>query len=257
MTDQRFYDDEEEEELEEGTEEEEVEEGTEDDSEMEEESESPHYSQERVSEIVQNRLHRERKKVMKELGMSMQEAKEYIEAGQSVTRASGLTPAQVRQRLIQQQQQSGQQGYSQDQQSYNPPAMDDDVRKEIQELRTILTDQQLKEKRDRETVVARQEFGNLYDEYEMEIEDKAEDLDISVVDAAAMVLRPKLKDHYETRTKKKQQTKKRRKLEGSGEAPSGSDNPEEVLSAEQIRVAKGMRIPLDRYLKRLREKGEV
>jgi len=211
-----------------------------------------------VEERIKNRLHRERKKIAKELGMSMEEAKDYIDAGRHVSQASGLTPAQVRQKLIQQQQpQRYHQQQAQDQQTYTPPPVDDDVRRELKELRTILTDQQLREKREKEVSQAKQEFGGLYDEYEMDIEDKAEDLDISVMDAAAMVLRPKLKDHYETRTKKKQQTKRRRKVEGSGEGPSKSQNPEEVLTPEQIRVAKGMRIPLDKYLKRLQEKGET
>lgn len=224
----------------------------------EEEEEKVYKSQDEVDDIVKRRLERERRKVAKELGMSMEEAREYIEAGKTVSQAAQMTPSQVRQRLIQQQQQRGQQMQGQGQhQAPTPPPVDDDIRREIRELKQTLTEKEKADFQAQEESKARKEFGKLYDEYAEDIREKAEDLDISPVDAAAMVLRPKLKDHYENQTKKKQQTKKRRKVEGSSESPKKENDPESKLSEKQKETARKMRIPFSKYAERLQEIGEL
>ena len=224
----------------------------------EEEEEKVYKSQDEVDDIVKRRLERERRKVAKELGMSMEEAREYIEAGKTVSQAAQMTPSQVRQRLIQQQQQRGQQMQGQGQhQAPTPPPVDDDIRREIRELKQTLTEKEKADFQAQEESKARKEFGKLYDEYAEDIREKAEDLDISPVDAAAMVLRPKLKDHYETQTKKKQQSKKRRKVEGSSESPKKENDPESKLSEKQKETARKMRIPFSKYAERLQEIGEL
>lgn len=224
----------------------------------EEEEEKVYKSQDEVDDIVKRRLERERRKVAKELGMSMEEAREYIEAGKTVSQAAQMAPSQVRQRLIQQQQQRGQQMQGQGQhQAPTPPPVDDDIRREIRELKQTLTEKEKADFQAQEESKARKEFGKLYDEYAEDIREKAEDLDVSPVDAAAMVLRPKLKDHYETQTKKKQQTKKRRKVEGSSESPKKENDPESKLSEKQKETARKMRIPFSKYAERLQEIGEL
>ena len=190
--------------------------------------------------------------------MSMEEAKDYIEAGRTVSQAAQMSPSQVRQRLIQQQQQRGQQmqnqGYNQ---APSPPPANDDLRNEVRELKSMLTEKEKGEYQAQEESKARKEFGKLYDEYAEDIREKSEDLDISPVDAAAMVLRPKLKDHYEQQTKKKQQTKKQRRVEGSNDKPPKENDPESSLSEKQKTTARKMRIPLDKYYNRLVETGEI
>jgi len=250
--------DEEKEELQEEEEQQEEEQYEEEGEEEQEKPERKYYrSQEEVDAAVQRRLDREKRKTARELGMTMEEAKEYIEAGKSVSQAAGMTPSQVRQRLIQQQQQRGQQMQQQGNYQQPAPPVDDEVRREIRELKETLTEKDKADMFQNEETKARKEFGSLYDEYAEDIREKAEDLDISPVDAAAMVLRPKLKDHYESQTKKKQQAKKKRKVEGSGEGPSKGEDPETILTDAQKNTARRMRIPLEKYYNRLKEIGEI
>lgn len=237
--------------------------GEETEEDQEDDSDFQYRTQEEFDSALERRLKRERIKMAKELGVPLEQAKEYIEAGMTVSQAANMSPSQIKQRLLQQQQARGQQmqpqgGYYQGQpQQFTPPPANDDVRQEIKELKTMLTEKDMKDLMKQEEAKARQEFGKLYDDYAEDIREKAEDLDISPVDAAAMILRPKLKDHYENQTKKKQQFKKRRKVEGSEEGPQKGEDPNVALSDSQKRAAQKMRIPLDKYYQRLKELGEI
>lgn len=217
-------------------------------------------TQEQVNEIVEKRLARERRKqdkeLAKKLGVPVDQAREYIDAGLSVAQASGLTPAQIRERIKQGQQGSGQQAQGQQQQyqQYNPQ---DDIKQEINEIRGILSDEREQKIRSQQEQEAKKEFGSLYDEHVEDIEEKAEDYGISLVDAAAIVLRPKIREHVENETRQKQQAKRKRKLEGGGDPPAKGEDVASKLTQKQIEVANKMRIPLEKYYKNLQELGEI
>ena len=75
---------------------------------------------------------------------------------------------------------------------------------------------------------ARKEFGSLFDKHREDIEDKAEEMGLSLTDAAAIVLRPYLRDHIEQQARTKQQLQRRKKVEGSGESP-GTSKPDQAI----------------------------
>ncbi len=217
-------------------------------------------TQEQVNEIVEKRLARERRKqdkeLAKKLGVPVEQAREYIDAGLSVSQASGLTPAQIRERIKQGQQGSGQQaqGQYQQQQQYQPQ---DDLKQEINDIKGILSDEREQKVRAQQEQEAKKEFGTLYDDNEDEIIEKAEDNGLSLLDAAAIVLRPKIREHVETQTRQKQQTKRKRKVEGGGDPPQKGEDIASKLTAKQMDVARKMRIPLEKYYKNLKELGEI
>lgn len=217
-------------------------------------------TQKQVDEIVERRLARERRKqdkeLAKKLGVPVEQAREYIDAGLSVSQASGLTPAQIRERIKQGQQGPGQQaqGQYQQQQQYQPQ---DDIKQEINEIRGILSDERAEKVRSQQEQEAKKEFGQLFDDHLEDIEDKAEEYGISLVDAAAIVLRPKIREHVETQTRQKQQTKRKRKVEGGGEAPKSETDITSKLTTKQIETARKMRVPLEKYYKNLKELGEI
>lgn len=213
---------------------------------------------------LKKRLARERRKMQKELreafGTSdLSEAKSYYEAGRAVTNRAGTTPDEVVSRLNQRnQQQPQQQQPQQSRQSGNRPYRrrsatfggrnnqqqqpsdpSQDMLQEIQEMKNLLLSEREEKARTQQEQEARQEFGDLYEEYEFEIEDYAEDHGLSLADAAAVVLRPHLKDLYQQQARKRKQVERRRQVDDSGGSPGGKEtvNYRSKLSAEARRIA--------------------
>ncbi len=244
--------------------EEEEEEG-EDEVEDEEEEVTPksYRTQEEVDSAIEARLARERKKLAKMFGVErLEDAAPYLQAGQAVSRASGLKPGDVVNRLgqTQQQQQPYRSGYGQQQQQQQqqPQSGDPAVLQRMDKIETLLeTDREEKVRKIQENEV-RKEFGKLYDEHRDAIEDKAEDTGLSLLDAATIVLRPKLREHIETTQRKKRELKGKRKVESSAEGPiAPQDDVASKLSSEQKRVADKQRISYKDYYEQLKALGRV
>ncbi len=218
-----------------------------------EESEDGVYrTQEEVDRAIKNRLKRYEKKVSKDLGVSLEEAKDWIEAGQSVSQASGLTPAQIKMKLEEQKMQQAQEAG----QVYQP--QQDDVKKELAEMRSLIEEDREQKVRGQQEQEARKEFGDLYGKYQDDIMDKAEDLGLSLVDAAAIVLRPKLHEVAEDRVRNKQKVKKTRKVEDSSDSPDkGEVDLRTALSPGEKRVAQRMGLTLEQYYEQKKELGEI
>lgn len=230
--------------------------------EAEEETEEKVYrSQAEVDAAIERKLARERRKIARMFGVKkLEEALPYYQAGHVVSKASGLKPGEVVTRL------QGMQNPNVYPQQYNPTVtqpgvtVTPQIRQELDEIKSLLAEERTEKARKIQEAEARKEFGNeLYEEYADDIEDKADELGISLVDAAAMVLRGKLKDHVAKQHLEQQRTQRRRKIEGTEDpaADKGKKDYDAALSAEQKRVARKMGISLENYYKRLKSLGRV
>ena len=211
-------------------------------------------TQEDFDRAIKNRLKRYERKVANELGVSLQEAKDWIEAGRSVSQASGLTPAQIKMKLEESRMQQTQTG-----QTYQPNVYpQDDVKKELAEMKSLIEEDRVEKVRSRQEQEAKKEFGELFNKHQDDIEEKAEEFGLSLVDAAAIVLRPKLKEYTEDRVRNKQQLKKSRKIEDSTESPDRKEvDLRTALTDQEKRVAQRMGIPLDKYYAQKKALGEI
>jgi len=239
-------------------EEEETTEQTESSQEKESEGEKP--DQAYIDDIVKRRLKRERKQWQKELEnqfgtTDLNQAKEYFEAGKAVSTASGKRPRDVLNRL----------GQRKAQQSGNNPAgsqateSQEDVRKEIEDLKSMIQEQQEQEIKEKEESEAKKEYGELFDQYREDIEEVADDKDLSLSDAAAVVLRPHLKEHFQKQTEEKQKKKRKKKVDATDDSPDSNsdDNLMQKLTSREKEVARRMGITPKRYAERLQEQGEL
>ncbi len=221
-----------------------------DESKPEDGSSSKTFTQEELEAVLARRLARDRKQQSKKIeetfGTSnFDEVKGYYQAGRAVTQASGKTPAEVLNRLS---------GGKQMQTNQS-----NDVTKEIAEIKQLLSDQKVQETRTIQEKEAKKEFGNLYDSHKEDIEDMAEERGLALVDAAAIVLRPKLKEVYQSKSKAQQEHLRRKRIEGGGEPPAGGGGEDiaSKLSTAQMNVAKKMGIPLKKYYASLKALGEI
>ncbi len=215
-------------------------------------------SQEQFQQALDQRLARERTKQEKKLAeifgtKDLNAAGQYYKAGQMLSQATGKTPQEVlttlQQRMGQRQGQSGQTGQT-------APA-DTALAQELSEIKSVLFQQQQDSVRTVQEKEARKEFGALYDEHKDDIEEMAEERGLSLADAGAIVLRPKLRDLAEERAKTKQQRRKKRQVEGTGEGPAKGEEPAGKLTEEQKRTAQKMRISYKDYYAQLKALGRV
>jgi hypothetical protein len=202
----------------------------------------------------ERRLARERRNLAKKMGFnSIEEAADFANAGRAVTGASGLTPAEVRSKLAQQAaQQAAEQGGQ-------VPAQYGgiDVQKELQELKSMIQDDHVEKTRAKQIEAARKEFGKLFDQHLEDIEDKAEETGLSMIDAAAIVLRPKMKEHIEETANKKKQFQKKRKVEGTDGKTVSSINYETALTEAEKKIAQRMGRTYEQYYARKKQLGEI
>lgn len=219
------------------------------------EEETVYRTQEDFDRAIKNRLKRYERKVAGELGVSLQEAKDWIEAGRSVSQASGLTPAQIKMKLEETRMQNAQQAG----QSYQPNVYpQDDVKKELAEMKSLIEEDRVEKVRTRQEQEARKEFGDLFSKHQDDIEEKAEEFGLSLVDAAAIVLRPKLKEYTETRVRNKQQLSKSRKIEDSNDSPDTKEvDLRTALTDKEKRTAQRMGVSLEKYYNQKKALGEI
>ncbi len=218
-------------------------------------------TQDEFNQALEKRLARERTKQEKKLAeifgtKDLNSAGQYYRAGQMLSQATGKAPQEVLQTLQQRmgQQRQGQPG--QQQQGTAPP-VDSGLAQELSEIKSVLFQQQQDSVKTVQEKEARKEFGALYDEHRDDIEEMAEERGLSLADAGAIVLRPKLRDLAEERAKTKQQRRKKRQVEGTGEAPPRGEEPSAKLSEAQKRVAQKMRMSYKDYYAQLKELGRV
>ncbi len=210
---------------------------------------------------------RNERQLRKQFGTSnIDEVREIYEAGKAVVERAGVAPSEVVGRLNQQGNQAGFQPTPQQRRStfgaqpaagaQNDPAVpNQNVMAEIQQLRELIVGRDQAEARKQEEARAKKEFGRLYEEYEMDIEDFAEDRGLSLDEAASIVLRPHLAEYYENRAQTRKQTARTRRVESSdGAEPGGSSTPVDyraALGPELVRIAKGQGLtPKQLYEKR-------
>lgn len=217
----------------------------------EEENEVKYRTQEDFDRAFRRRFERERKKLAKQMGFeTFDEAAEFASAGRAVSSASGLTPSQVRQKLQQQASQQQQQAGT-----VQGPA-GDDVKQEIAEIKGILADERVEKVRNIQIAEAKKEFGKLYDQYEEDILDKAEDADLTIVDAAAIVLRPKLRQHVEEQNTKRKQVQRKRRLESDAGKPTKSVDYDSALTSKEKEIAAKMGVSLEKYYARRQQREQ-
>lgn len=254
---QLFADDEEEQEEEELEEEEfdEEEEG-EEEPEEEEQGNVVQMTQEELDQIVEKRLARERKKQEKQLAelfgtQNLEEAAQYYKVGHEVSQAAKKTPQEVLQRLAQQR--GGQQTQGQQQ----PAAVDNELRQKLERLETLFLSEKEQEQQQQQLKEAREEFGTYFDQHRDEIEDMAEERGLSLADAAAVVLRPKLGDIAEQRSQKKSKQRRRKAADTSDGKPASKQSVSGKLTAEQKRTAQKMGLSYSKYYEQLKALGRI
>jgi len=188
----------------------------------------------------------------KRLGVrNLNEAVQYTQAGKAVAISAKTTPAEIVNRL----QAKG---------LYNPngaelsPADKQGLEKDIEDMKAILyseREEKVKEKEEQEAVKS---FGNkIYREHEDEIVDKAEELGLSLVDAAAIVLRPKLTKLAEDRIKSKQAERTRKSIDSGDGAANSKGDFSGQLNQSQKRVAQKMGMSYKEYYEELKDLGRL
>lgn len=225
-------------------------EGTESTEEVEDDVSDSYRTQEEVDAAIERRLARERRKLAKALGVEkVEDASEYIMAGQAVSQAAGVKPGEVVSRLNQRQKGN--------QQNQTNTQSESALAKELSELREMVEDDYQQKRIREQSEEARKEFGELFDSHREDVVDRAEELGIPLVDAAAIVLRPHLKETVTSRERKKQATRRKRKVEGSQEAPNRGEDVSAKLSPNQKRTAQKMGLSYKEYFAQLKELGET
>jgi len=228
-------------------------------------------TQAELDEKIQRRLRRYdrkkekewEKKLREQFGTSnLDEAAQFYQAGRAVSERAGAPPTTIMERLrgkyTQAQQQPQPQGGERTMQNTQPmnPGGSDPTLEEIRELKEMLEEEREQKARQQQQKQARQEFGDLFEDYKMDIEDYAEDYGLPLQDAAAAVLRPHLKDHYQKRERKKRKVQRRKKVESTEEAPeSQEEDPAAILTPREKEVARKMGMTQKRYYERAKTKG--
>ena len=234
------------------------------DLESSEEVQEATISQSELDRIIDRRLARERKRREKELEKSfgtsdMKQVNSFYNAGKLVAERAGRSPEEVVSRLHAQMRGNpkGETAQSSTAHYQTTPEGDAQVQEELREIRELLSHTK-EEALQAEKTKARKEFGELYNKYEEDILDKSEDDGLSITDAAAIVLRPHLRDYYKTRQQEKQSIKKNKRVEsGDGAPPSNDGDFKSKLSKAQMIAAKKMGVPLKDYYLRAKAAGKV
>ncbi len=206
----------------------------------------------KIKQLTAKERARFEKKMQKLFGTKdLNRASEYYQAGYAVSQAAGKQPNEVLSRLKGRQQQQPQQG------NYQQAQPDDAVMAEVNELKSMLMEQREEEAKSHQEQEAKKEFGKLYEDHQDDIEDMAEERGLSLVDAAAVVLRPQLKELYENRTTEKKKNQRRRKVEGTDEGPSKDTDVQNKLSPEMKRTAQRMGLSYKEYFNHAKSTGLI
>lgn len=209
--------------------------------------EEKYLTQEDFDRVIRRKHAQWERRVARTLGVNrMEDALPFVQAGQVVSQHSGIAPSEVVQRV---QSMATNQG--------NTPGGISPLEQRLDKIEGLLEDDRTAQLLKMQEAEAKKEFGDLYSKYQDDIEDKAEELGLSLVDAAAVVLRPRLKEHIELQARAKQQVQRRKKIEGSSDAAAADGEVASKLSDAQKRVAKRMNISYKDYFTQLKELGRI
>lgn len=225
---------------------------------MQEESDEPNYlTQEDFDRVLRRKHAQWERKFARRLGFkSVDEAIPYIQAGQAVSRAAGLPPTEVASRVGAIAQTTAPATVPHSGAGLQGGATP--LEQRLDRIEELLEEERTAQVLKSQEAEARKEFGPLFDKHREDIEDKAEEMGLSLTDAAAIVLRPYLRDHIEQQARTKQQLQRRKKVEGSGESPgTGKPDYEAILSPAQREAARKTGVSLERYYQQLKRLGKL
>ena len=209
-------------------------------------------TQVQIDRIIDRKFKQWNRRLTKQFGTSdLDHIADVYRAGAAVSRASGLAPTEVVGKL------EGAPTSGNPGNAGNPAQGQPDLYREIQSLKNIVLGQHHEKVIEQQRTEARKEFGKLFDEYEMEIEDLAEERDLSLSEAALLVLRPHLGSIYQERQLAQSQNR-RKKVDSSEGAPAkGGTELVGKLTSTQKSVAKGLGLSLSDYAQQLKELGQL
>lgn len=207
--------------------------------------EEAYLTQEDFNRTLQRKYSQWERKLARRLGFkTVEEALPYLEAGRVVAQHAQVAPNEIVTRLGNPQQPG-----------VAPPV--NPLEQRLDRIEGMLEDDRTAKLLKMQEAEARKEFGVLYEKYQDDIEDKADELGLSLQDAAAIVLRPYLQEHFQAQTAARKQAQRRKRVESSKESASDSTDVTVELTASQKRVARRMNISYKDYYQQLKELGKV
>ena len=224
--------------------------------EEEESTEEQYLTQKDVDRILKKKIPQLERKIARAVGANdTNELKQLAQAGRTVAQKSGLSPRAVLDKLNRTAQgQARTQAYQQG----NTQEVNSELMERISNIEETLKDEREEKVKANEAKEARSEFGKLYDQYEDDIEETAEEKGLSLTEAAAIVLRPYLKDQAKQQTQAKQQNKRRRKVESSEEGPKEeSKDYASKLTPEMKRTAQKFGMSYEKYYNQAVQSGLI
>jgi len=217
-------------------------------------------TQREFDEKIKQLTAKERTKLEKRLSKlfgtkDLESAANYYKAGFAVSQASQKTPQEVIQR-VQGRANTGNPGNPGT--TGTPGSGSDHLQQEINEIKGILSEEREEKATQQQEKEARKEFGKLYDESKEDIQEIAEDKGLSLVEAASIVLRPRMAEVIEERQRAKKNMQKRRKVESSSEAPAKGDKDfGSKLSNDMKRAAQRMGLSYKEYYNHAKHTGLI
>jgi len=222
--------------------------------EEDESAEEQYLTQKDVDRILKKKIPQLERKIARAVGANdTNELKQLAQTGRTVAQKAGLSPRAVLDKLNQTAQgQARTQAYQQG----DTKEVNSELMERISNIEETLKDEREEKVKANEAKEARSEFGKLYDQYEDDIEETAEEKGLSLTEAAAIVLRPYLKDQAKQQTQAKQQNKRRRKVESSEEGPKEeSKDYASKLTPEMKRTAQKFNMTYEKYYKHAVDTG--
>ena len=246
------------------------------------EPDEPRLPQSKVDEILNKHTAKERSRFEKQLRekfgtTNLDEIEQYYQAGYGVATTSGQNPSQVVERLTRQwgyqprlnnpagaPPPAGQHQHQQQQQpgafgAPPPVGQNDDIMSEVQKLRELVEGEKVAEARRQQESQARKEFGaDLYDEHVTDIREYAQEKDLSLVEAAAVILHPHVIEKTREREKNKQETRKRRSVDaGDTTATAEPVDYGRALGPDLRRMAREFGISYKKLYERRKAAGKI
>ncbi len=216
------------------------------------EEEEQYLTQDDFDRVLKRKHAQWERKFARRLGFkSVEEALPYLQAGRVVSEAANMNPSEVVTRV------SGGAQYNQPgaPQAVGPGSTQ--LEQRLDRIEGLLEEDRGAQLLKSQEAEARKEFGVLYEKHRDEIEDKADELGLSLLDAAAIVLRTQLQGHFKAQVSARKQAQRRKKVDSSDGAAASKDDVNIVLTPAQKRVAKRMNISYKDYYQQLKELGRV